>query len=97
MLQLRYPWADGTTPLRFGATAFLGRLAVLVPRPRVNLLLYYGVLASRAARRAEVVPLAAAAAESGEGSAESDARAHLAASRALLVPDSSVRHIRPFL
>ncbi len=35
---------------------FLGRLAVLVPRPRINLLLYSGVLGPRAAWRAEVVP-----------------------------------------
>jgi hypothetical protein len=34
----------------------LARLAVLVPRPRVNLVLYYGVLAPRAAWRAAVVP-----------------------------------------
>ena len=46
---------------------------MLVPRPRVNLLLYYGVLAPRAAWRAEVVPRAAAAAESGDRVAESDA------------------------
>ena len=32
-----------------------GRLAVLVPRPRINLLLYDGVLGARAGRRAEVV------------------------------------------
>jgi hypothetical protein len=29
---------------------------VLVPRPRINLLLYHGVLAPRAARRPEIVP-----------------------------------------
>lgn len=34
---------------------FLERLAVLVPRPRVNLVLDHGVLAPRAAWRAEVV------------------------------------------
>ena len=37
--------ADGTTHLPFTPTALLERLAVLVPRPRVNLLLYHGVLA----------------------------------------------------
>jgi Putative transposase len=58
----------------FDPTAFLERLAVLVPRPRVNLLLYYGVLAPRSAWRAEVVPRAGAAAESGEASGKSDAR-----------------------
>ena len=45
VLQLRHPWADGTTSLVFEPTAFLRRLAVLVPRPRVNLVLYHGVLA----------------------------------------------------
>jgi hypothetical protein len=43
--QLRQPWADGTTHLAFTPTAFLERLAVLVPRPHVNLVLYHGVLA----------------------------------------------------
>ena len=56
VLQLRQPWADGTTHLAFTQTAFLERLAVLVPRPHVNLVLYHGVLAPRAAWRAEVVP-----------------------------------------
>ena len=55
-VELRRPWADGTTHLVFAPTAFLARLAVLVPRPRVNLLLYQGVLAPRAAWRSEVVP-----------------------------------------
>jgi hypothetical protein len=36
----------------------LGRLAVLVPRPRVNLLMYFGVLGARSGWRAEVVPRA---------------------------------------
>lgn len=35
---------------------FLERLAALVPRPRINLVLYYGVLAPRAAWRDAVVP-----------------------------------------
>ncbi len=55
-LGLRHPWRDGTTALVFDPVEFLGRLAVLVPRPRINLLLYYGVLGPRAAWRAEVVP-----------------------------------------
>lgn len=49
VLQPRHPWGDGTTHLVFAPTAFLERLAVRVPRPRVNLLLYHGVLAPRAA------------------------------------------------
>jgi hypothetical protein len=63
VLHLRHPWADGTTHLAFEPTALLERLAVLVPRPRINLLLYYGVLAPRAAWRAEVVGRAGAGVE----------------------------------
>ena len=44
-MQLRRPWADGTTHLVFEPRAFLSRLAVLVPRLRVNLVIYHGVLA----------------------------------------------------
>ena len=55
-LALRHAWADGTTHLEFDPVAFLERLAVLVPRPRVNLILYHGVLAPRAAWRSAVVP-----------------------------------------
>ena len=55
LLQFRQPWRDGTTHLVFDPVEFLGRLAVLVPRPRINLILYHGVLAPRAAWRPEVV------------------------------------------
>jgi hypothetical protein len=54
-LTLRHRWADGTTHLRFDPLELLERLAVLTPRPRVNLILYYGVLAPRAAWRAALV------------------------------------------
>jgi putative transposase len=39
-LQLRQPWRDGTTDVVFDPVEFLERLAVLVPRPRINLILY---------------------------------------------------------
>ena len=71
VLRLRHPWADGTTHVAFEPTAFLERLAVLVPRPRINLLLYHGVLAAHAAWRAEVVartPSGVAALGAGAGS-----------------------------
>jgi hypothetical protein len=55
-LTLRHRWADGTTHLRFDPLELLERLAVLTPRPRVNLILYYGILAPRAAWRAALVP-----------------------------------------
>ena len=51
----------------------LERLAALIPRPRINLVLYHGVLAPRAAWRAHVVP--ARIDEPSETSA-SDATAH---------------------
>ena len=76
-LSLRHPWRDGTTAFVFDPVEFLGRLAVLVPRPRVNLLLYYGVLGARSAWRPDVVGghhaesggrgLRAAGAGAGEG------------------------------
>ncbi len=55
VLQLRHRWVDGTTHLVFDPVEFLGRLAVLVPRPRVNLILYHGVLGPRAAWRSDIV------------------------------------------
>jgi hypothetical protein len=48
----------------------LERLAVLMPRPRINLLLYYGVLAPHAAWRAEVVPGAGAAVDASGAAVE---------------------------
>ena len=77
LLQLRHPWADGTTHLVFDPVEFLGRLAVLVPRPRINLLSYYGVLGARAAWRRQVVPRAETAiapADRRRGDAEEDTR-----------------------
>lgn len=53
-LTLRHRWADGTTHLRCDPLELLERIAVLTPRPRVNLILYDGILAPRAATRALV-------------------------------------------
>jgi hypothetical protein len=44
VLQLRHPWSDGTTHLLFDPLELLERLAVLIPRPRINLILYHGIL-----------------------------------------------------
>jgi len=60
LVTLRHGWADGTAVVALDPMTFLGRLAVLVPRPRINLLLYQGVLGARSAWRAEVVRLAVA-------------------------------------
>ena len=43
-MQFRHPWSDGTTHLVFDPVGLLERLAVLIPRPRINLILYHGVL-----------------------------------------------------
>ena len=43
LLHVRHQWADGATHVVFDPIEFLGRLAVLVPRPRINLILYHGV------------------------------------------------------
>jgi hypothetical protein len=75
VLRLRHPRTDGTTHVAFAPTAFLERLAVLVPRPRVNLQLYHGVLAAHAAWRAEVVPRPASGGAAPGASAAPDATA----------------------
>ncbi len=49
---LQRPWADGTTHLVFTPAELLARLVPLVPRPRINLLLYHEVLAPNAPWRA---------------------------------------------
>jgi hypothetical protein len=54
VLELRHRWADGTTHLVFDPMELLERLAALTPRPRINLLLYYGVLGARSAWRSRL-------------------------------------------
>ena len=53
---LRRHWRDGTSAIAFDPLDFLLRLAALVPRPRVHLLTYHGVLAPAAEWRDLVVP-----------------------------------------
>jgi putative transposase/transposase-like zinc-binding protein len=62
VLELKSAWADGTSHLVFDPLDLLARLAALVPRPRVNLILYHGVLAPNARSRAAVVSYGAASA-----------------------------------
>ncbi len=47
LLHLRRPWRDGTRALCFEPSEFLEKLAVMIPRPRSNLLLYHGAFAPR--------------------------------------------------
>jgi len=47
LLRLRRPWRDGMQAIRFEPSEFLEKLAVVIPRPRINLLLYHGAFAPR--------------------------------------------------
>lgn len=54
-LELKSPWRDGTTHLRFDPLELLEKLAAQIPRPRINLVLYSGMLAPRARHRNQAV------------------------------------------
>jgi uncharacterized protein YbaR (Trm112 family) len=55
LLSLKTAWADGTRHLLFEPLELLEKLAALTPRPRINLVLYHGVLGPHARWRARVV------------------------------------------
>ena len=81
LLRLRHRWSDGTTDILFEPTEFLERLAAITPRPRINLVLYYGVLAPRAGRRAAIVGESAATAHGGADRAREGSGARANAER----------------
>ncbi len=45
LIALKTPYDDGTSHVVLSPMEFMGRLAALVPRPRVNLTRFHGVLA----------------------------------------------------
>ena len=49
VLTLKSAWTDGARQLLFEPLTLLEKLAALIPRPRINLVLYHGVLARTAA------------------------------------------------
>ena len=53
---LKTPYRDGTTQVAFEPVDFIARLAALVPKPRINLTRYHGVLAPNHRWRGEVTP-----------------------------------------
>jgi Putative transposase/Transposase zinc-binding domain len=55
-LKLKTPWRDGTTHHVLSPLEFMQRLAALVPRPRLHLIRFHGVLAPNAKWRSKVVP-----------------------------------------
>ena len=55
LLTLKAAWADGTRHLIFAPLELLEKLAAITPYPRINLVLYHGVLAPHARWRARAV------------------------------------------
>jgi ribosomal protein S27E len=56
VLQLKSAYQDGTTHVVMSPLEFMQRLAALVPRPRLHLIRFHGVLAPNAKLRAAIVP-----------------------------------------
>ncbi|MFN8751778.1 MAG: transposase [Betaproteobacteria bacterium] len=56
VLKLKSPYCDGTTHIVLQPQEFMQRLAALVPRPRLHLIRYHGVLAPNAKLRGAVIP-----------------------------------------
>ena len=56
MLQLKTPYHDGTTHIVMQPLEFMQRLAALVPRPRLHLIRFHGVLAPNAKLRPLIIP-----------------------------------------
>jgi hypothetical protein len=56
VLKLKAPWRDGARHLVMSPMEYMQRLAALVPRPRLHLIRFHGVLAPNAKQRAMVVP-----------------------------------------
>jgi hypothetical protein len=68
--RLKGPWRDGTTAVKFSFHELMERLVALIPRPFINMTIYYGVLAPRHKLREEVVPRVVVA-ESGDDEEQS--------------------------
>jgi len=52
--ELKTPYRDGTTHVFFNPIDFIGKLAALIPPPRINLTRFYGVFAPNSKLRAQV-------------------------------------------
>ena len=82
-LKLKTPWRDGTTHLVMSPLEFMQRLAALVPRPRLHLIRFHGVLAPNAKLRPRVVPQQppAQAQAAGEAAAPAECEVETAQAR----------------
>jgi hypothetical protein len=54
--QLKTPYSDDTTHVIFEPLDFIAKLAVLVPKPRVNLTRFHGVFVPNSKKRVDVTP-----------------------------------------
>ncbi len=70
VLKLKTAWRNGTTHIVLTPMEFMQRLAALVPRPRLHLIRFHGVLAPNAKLRAKVVPVPVPQTTKGEGDCE---------------------------
>ena len=55
LFELRRPFSDGTTHLKFTPLEFIEKLAALIPRPWANLVRYHGVFAPHSRLRSLIV------------------------------------------
>ena len=67
VLKLKTPWRNGATHIVLTPMEFMQRLAALIPRPRLHLIRFHGVLAPNAKLRSKVVPTPAQKTTTGEG------------------------------
>lgn len=67
VLKLNAAWRNGTTHIVLTPMEFMQRLAALVPRPRLHLIRFHGVLAPNAKLRSKVVPVPPQQKTAGEG------------------------------
>jgi hypothetical protein len=56
VLTLKTPYRDGTIHIVMSPLEFMQRLAALIPRPRLHLIRFHGVLAPNARLRPEIIP-----------------------------------------
>ena len=54
--KFKKPWDDGTTAMKLAPMELMERLVALVPRPRVHLTRYHGVLGPHYKHRKQIVP-----------------------------------------
>jgi len=54
--QLKKPWSDGRTIIRYSPMGFLSRLTALIPPPRAHLIKHSGIFASSHKLRSQIIP-----------------------------------------